>query len=578
MVVHHISTDVLILGGGSAGLWAAYRCSELAPQARIHIVDKGPRDWGGLMSMAGGDFEAVLSPDDVEAWLQDFIYYFDGLCDQDLMREILIRSADRLHDYERFGCEFFKKEDGSRKYVPQRGLEHVKLYPAQLKGRGGELMVKNMVRQLRERSVERLGRILLTELLQKDGRVCGALGFDAINGDFYRFDARVVIAASGMGGWKTSYGKNTPTGETMQMAYEAGAVLQNLEFARVWNMPRLFGWEGQTVLMPLGARFVNSRGEAFMERYSPVLGSNTDPHYTTIAMAMEVREGRGPITFDLSRIQQENLILLRPQNGWQKLNYDKLSALGLDLFRDSTEWVPQMTVSYGGLRADAWGNTNLDGLLAAGTARATEPGVYAGGFALMTTSVLGHMAGENAANLLQSLPEVKSDLSEKALAGRQQALFAPLGKEGLTPKEVLTAIQKTVFPYGVSILKNESSLRAALTELERIREEDLPRMAAADPHYLLKLQETRGVAFVSEMYVRASLERRETRAGHYREDHPRRDESWLAWLGLRKGGEASPEFFRIPVPLEQYTYPVTRYYQDNFAFPVSAAAQEGNGE
>lgn len=160
MNMHHITTDVLIMGGGSAGLWAAYRCSELAPEARICIVDKGPRDWGGLMTMAGGDFEAVLPPDNVDEWVRDFIYYFDGLCDQDLMEEILKRSADRLHDYERFGCEFFKKEDGSMKYVPQRGLDHVKLYPAQLKGRGGELMVKNIVRQLKQRSVERVGRIL----------------------------------------------------------------------------------------------------------------------------------------------------------------------------------------------------------------------------------------------------------------------------------------------------------------------------------------------------------------------------------------------------------------------------------
>lgn len=456
MNMHHITTDVLIMGGGSAGLWAAYRCSELAPEARICIVDKGPRDWGGLMTMAGGDFEAVLPPDNVDEWVRDFIYYFDGLCDQDLMEEILKRSADRLHDYERFGCEFFKKEDGSMKYVPQRGLDHVKLYPAQLKGRGGELMVKNIVRQLKQRSVERVGRILLTELLQQDGRVCGALGFDTINGDFYRFDARVVIAASGMGGWKTSYGKNTPTGETMQMTYEAGAVLQNLEFARVWNMPRLFGWEGQTVLMPLGARFVNAEGEPFMERYSPVLG---------------------------------------------------------------------------------------------------------------------HMAGENAARLLQTLPEVKSDLSDAEITARQQALFAPLGKEGLTPKEVLTSIQKTVFPYGVSILKNERSLQAALKELERIREEDLPRMVATDPHYLLKLHETRGVAFVSEMYVRASLERKETRAGHYREDYPVRDDSQLAWLCLRKDADSKPEFFRVPVPLEKYKHPVTRYYQDNFAFPTSESAK-----
>ena len=109
--------------------------------------------------------------------------------------------------------------------------------------------------------------------------------------------------------------------------------------------------------------------------------------------------------------------------------------------------------------------------------------------------------------------------------------------------------------------------------MERIREEDLPRMVAADPHYLLKLHETRGVAFVSEMYVRASLERRETRAGHYREDYPVRDDAQLAWLCLRKDADSTPEFFRVPVPLEQYKHPVTRYYQDNFAFPVNESVK-----
>ena len=559
-----ISCDVLILGGGSAGLWAAYSCAQARPDAQIVIVDKGPKDWGGLMTMAGGDFEAVLDPDTVDQWIQDFVYYFDGLCDQKLMEEILTRSRDRLADYERFGCEFFRMEDGKRKFVRQRGLDHVKLYPAQLKGRGGELMVKNLVRQLQECKVQRLGRILLGTFLRQGDRVCGALGFDTITGEQYRFDAKVVIAASGMGGWKTSYGKNTPTGETMQMAWEAGAILQNMEFARVWNMPRYFGWEGQTVLMPLGARFVNRNGESFMERYSPVLGPNTDPHYTTIAMAMEIRAGRGPITFDLSRIKQENLILLRPQNGWQKLNYDKLSALGLDLFRDSTEWVPQMTVSYGGMQATAWGNTGVPGLLAAGTARATEPGVYAGGFALMTTSVLGHMAGENAARLLDETQAARPDTDVDAEMAR---LFEPMGRTGLFYKDVLHHIQSVVFPYDVSIIKTEESLARARKELLHIIENEVPAMAAADPHYLLKLIETRAVAFVSLMYVTASLERRETRAGHYREDYPTRNENDLAWLCLkRNGSDTDPEFYRVPVPLAEYRFPVTRYYQDNFNF------------
>ena len=510
------SCDVLILGGGSAGLWAAYSCAQKNPEAKIVIVDKGPRDWGGLMTMAGGDFEAVLAPDTVDEWIQDFVYYFDGLCDQKLMEEILTRSRDRLEDYERFGCEFFKTEDGSRKFVRQRGLDHVKLYPAQLKGRGGELMVKNLVKQLEKMKVQRMGRILLGSFLRQGDRVCGALGFDCITGERHRFDAKVVIAATGMGGWKTSYGKNTPTGETMMMAYEAGAHLQNMEFARVWNMPRLFGWEGQTVLMPLGARFVNGRGEPIMDRYSPVLGANTDPHYTTIAMAMEVREGRGPITFDLSNIKDENLILLRPQNGWQKLNYDKLSALGLDLFHDSTEWVPQMTVAYGGIRADARGT-----------------------------------------------PAPTPDTDVEAEFER---MFAPLGKSGLHFKEVLRHIQSVVFPYDVSIIKTEESLERARRELVSIIENEVPAMAAEDPHYLLKVLETRAIAFVSLMYVKASLERRETRAGHFREDYPTRNENELAWLCLKKGESTEPDFYRVRVPLEEYRFPVTRYYQDNFTF------------
>lgn len=138
-------------------------------------------------------------------------------------------------------------------------------------------MVKKLVERLKGRKVTRLGRIMITDLLQNGERVCGAVGFDSINGDFYIFRAQVVIAASSVGGWKTSYGKNTPTGEGVEMAWNAGAILRDFEFGRVWNMPRYFGWEGQTTLMPLGGRFVNAKGESFMERYSPVLGANTEP-------------------------------------------------------------------------------------------------------------------------------------------------------------------------------------------------------------------------------------------------------------------------------------------------------------
>lgn len=305
-----LETDVLIIGGGSAGMWAANRFKELQPEKDVLIIDKGPKDWGGLMTMAGGDFDAVQPSEAISDWMEDFVYYFDGLCDQPLMEEILKHSFARMQDYQQYGCEFFKKEDGSLKSVPQRGLSHVKLYPAQLKGRGGEMMVRGLVEQLQQKGVRRLGRILMTDLLKQEDRVVGAVGFDTLNGHFYVVKAQAVVAATGVGGWKTSYGKNTPTGEGVEMVYKAGARLKDFEFSRVWNMPKYFGWEGQTTLMPLGGRFVNALGEPFMETYSPVLKANTDPHFTTIAMAMEIRAGRGPIYFDISQIHPDNLVLV----------------------------------------------------------------------------------------------------------------------------------------------------------------------------------------------------------------------------------------------------------------------------
>lgn len=563
-----IDCDLLVVGGGSAGLWAAHRFGDLSPESKIVIVDKGPEDWGGLMSIAGGDFEAVLPPDSVDDWLEDLVYYFDGLCEQPLIRSLLEQSSERMADYERFGCEFFHKPDGSLKSVPQRGLPHVKLYPAQVKGRGGEMMAKALIGRLKDRGVERIGRVMLTSYIARDGRVCGAFGFNSITGDFLLFRARAVAACTGMGGWKTSYGKNTPTGEGMQMAFEAGCELQDLEFARVWNMPRLFAWEGQTHLFPLGARFVNRLGENFMDKYSPILGPNTDPHFTTIGMALEIRDGRGPIIFDVSPLKQEDMVLLKPQTGWQKLNYDKLCKLGLDLFRDNTEWVPQMTVSHGGIAAEIDGSTPIGGFYVAGTARSLEPGVYAGGFALMTTAATGYMAGEAAAKWLADAGGELATISDAEIAETARKVFEPMKrpqKNALTPKEVLTRIQAAVFPYDVSIVKTGKAMARAQKELERIREEDLPRMRAEDPHYLLKLREVEAINFVSLLFARASQQRKESRAGHFREDFPTLDPSGPAWLLLKPNG-GDGEFVWRKVPLASYRHKLSRCYQNNFNF------------
>ena len=80
------------------------------------------------------------------------------------------------------------------------------------------------------------------------------------------------------------------------------------------------------------------------------------------------------------------------------------------------------------------------------------------------------------------------------------------------------------------------------------------------------LREVRGMALVSELYLRASLERRESRAGHFREDYPQRAEDGLAWILIQRDDDGKMAFSRKRVPLERYRHPITRYYQDNFRF------------
>ena len=92
------------------------------------------------------------------------------------------------------------------------------------------------------------------------------------------------------------------------------------------------------------------------------------------------------------------------------------------------------------------------------------------------------------------------------------------------------------------------------------------RKAAADPHYLLKLKEVEAVAETTEWYLRASLERKESRAGHFRLDYPGRDPQMLAWLVLSSDPEHGIRLQKKPVPIDRYKYPVERYYSDNFRF------------
>lgn len=301
--------------------------------------------------------------------------------------------------------------------------------------------------------------------------------------------------------------------------------------------------------------------------YSATLGANTDTTYNSRGMAFEARAGRAPIYFDTSTMTRENAKLMEPVRGWAKINYDRLTnEEGMDFFGGKTQWMPQIMWHCGGLATDLDYETNIPGLFAACRSRGLDPGVYMGGWALCTTAVTGYIAGGNAARRSLEKGWAYFPLS-KAADAIGQAL-APLGRTGIPPKDLVRETQEIVYPADVCLIKSDASLNRALRRVEYAKEAIAPRLAAKDPRDLAKLYEAKSMLQAAELFVRSSLMRTETRAGHYREDYPdRNNEEWLGWIYAKKGADGAPVLHKVPVPLERYRIKPYRYYMDNFTFP-----------
>lgn len=559
--------DILVIGGGFSGSWAAIRAGQLGK--KVLVIDKGPRDWGGLGMESGGDMIVMMPEYQVEDLLEELVYYFDALCDQDQLKTILEASYHRFCDLESWGHKFARDAQGKLMSIPQRGLKYMRYYFYHPYGQGGIHTTFTLQRKMREYGVRRLSNVEITDLIKQDGHVCGAVGFHARGATPCILRAKSVVMCTHVGGWKQSYLSNTCAGEGAALAFAAGARLRNMEFLQDWNVPVQFAWEGQTGMLPYGARFLNKEGEDFMLRYSPERGAKVDPHYNIRGMALEAREGRAPIWFDTSSMSEEGVKVMTPTFGWMLLNAEKLEQQGIDFFHMKTQWMPQLHYSFGGVDGDTRGRTGVPGLFVAGRALSVNTGVYMGGWDTCITSTTGYIAGEEAAREMDEAPGAPLD---DAFALEQLAKTLDLlGKPGVPPKDIVRRNQEIINPVDVSILKTGRGLSRALAELEELKENVLPEMTAQDPHYLLKLVEARSMTLLTEMYLKAALARQESRCGHFREDFPKRRElpEWM----IVENADGQVHVSKRLVPLEKYPVQPRRYYMDDFAWPDAAGVR-----
>jgi succinate dehydrogenase/fumarate reductase flavoprotein subunit len=551
-----VETEVLIIGAGAAGLFAAIRAKEAGVD--VVVVDKAQSGFGGASPIGMQLINCAFPGDDIANFALGVIDYSGYLADQDIVYAIIGESYDRIQDLLRWGVEFMRDEKGDMRtqIADQPYSSEYKsrlVYPAPPGRPVHMLKIKAAALGL---GVKFVDRVMLTDLLTSEGKVVGAVGFHTQQGGFYQFKAKAVVVATGTFSLppKTVY---YPGATGMAMAFRAGAELVNMEQGKLFKCERghrgrgVGGSSMSTYFSDYGewwgTRYVNAKGEEFMEKYE--LGQRhpgrrhwgPDWRLFIPAICREWKEGKGPCYMDLSGCANYWELLRKLYDGYcddHVREWDYLAAVRGTLPISEVWRVPaELSIGTGGLdigggiRVNVDSETGVPGLYAAGIVTETCAGVAYGAASSFTACFTqGHRAGINAAKYAQNQPEPV--VNEEEVRRLKRELYAPLEREaGITPDDLLANV--AVIVYRSDVIKSETRLKRAIEGLRELRE-DAANLVAKDYHYLRKCHRAKDTLALYDINARTSLIRTESRGDHYREDYSLMDnDDWLKWLVVR---------------------------------------------
>ena len=543
---NRLEADVLVVGGGIAGCFAAIKAREQG--AEVILVDKGFIGKSGQTPYARGFM--AFNPDwghKLDVWM-DYINKTSEYINNRYWAEITItESYARYQDLVSWGVRFKKGKDGQpiRHPAPPGVTESIEIDD---KTRGEYALI--LRKQVLKSGVKILDRITVTELLEQDGRIVGAVGMPLDSYDLYTFIAKATILCAGGCGFKPD--KYPPivqlTGDGEAMAYRAGAEILGKEFVDTHSsrmdtpigIPNMLGRNKEVpddlkVLVGpgRGKPEINAEGDKIPDR--PAEASHY--FYTYLEREFEAHAGRAPIYTSTPTGNKEVV------GG---------ACLGMSLRKADGIWP-----------ADTNCGSSLPGLYAAGDALGNmqNGAVYAlSGSAIAGGAVTGTIAGVAAAK--EALQMGKLSVDEKEIARAKQVVFAPKERQGgFSPRWVTQLLQNTMMPYFILYIKKADRLQATLTIVEFMQEHLVPKLFARDSHELRLAHETKSMVLSAEMRLRSALFRTESRGNHYREDYPRRDDpNWLAWIKIEEE-QGKMKLTKVPVPKEWWPDLSTPYEQ-----------------
>lgn len=524
-----IKTDVLVIGGGIAGCFAAIKARE--DGATVTLVDKGYVGRSGQTPFAGTF--SVFNPEwghDLDEWMAH-INKMGEYVNNRTWTEIGFKdSYARLEDLISWGVDIPRDEDGEITRNPPR------FGPCQAIHLGWRDFATVLRKQTSKSGADIMDRIMITDLIKQEQEVIGAIGIPMDSEDLLIFNAKATIICAGAGGFKPpGWPISELTSDGDAMAYHAGAEITGKEFVDPHNTSSEFPAHFGHIMKngrPIFGKLTNAEGDEVKSIGTLFLN-----------LEFEAHGGRAPLTLDAPDIK-----LTRIGGG----------SSGMSVHKSEGIWP-----------ADTNCSTSIPGLFAAGDALGTmqSGSVYAAiGMALSGSAVTGARAGWGASEYA-SKNELAS-IDKTKIAELKASIFTPMERKGgFSPRWVTQLLQNTMIPYFIMYIKKEDRMQAALTLIEFMRDHLVPKLTAKDIHELRLAHETKNMILNAEMRLRAGIFRTESRGCHYREDYTKRDDpDWLAWV-LLKEEEGCMKVSKVPVPKEWWpdlTIPYEERYVPKF--------------
>ena len=562
--------DVLVIGGGAAGLRAAIAVAESHPSLSVAVLSKVYPMRSHTVSAEGGAAAVIKSNDSLDDHIYDTISGSDWLADQDAVEEFVKEATPELIQLERWGCPWSREPDGTVAVRPFGGMKIERTWFAADKV-GFHLLHTLFQTSLKFPSIKRYDEWFATTLLTDDGRCQGAAALELRSGTLAAIAAKAVILCTGGAGRVFPFTTNgaIKTGDGMALAYRAGVPLKDMEFVQYHPT----GLPGTGILITEAARgeggiMVNKDGYRYLQDYGmgppdpwPRLrGMELGPRdKLSQAFVHEMRKGRtlkGPygdfVHLDIRHLGEEKIDRKIPFVRELARRY-----AGIDPVHDPIPVRPVAHYMMGGVHTDKHGATTLPGLYAAGEAACVSinGANRLGSNSLTECLVFGARAGKGAAAFALEHKRVNRPAAEARTRDEAQRLTRDLiqNDNGNERIATLRTEMTTAMEMGAGIYRDEGQLRRTCDELaalrerfSRIRLDDRTRGFNTELTGALELDFMLDVA---STVAYSALARTESRGSHQRTDHPKRDDARFLkhTLAFRTGGEPRIEYLDVVI-------------------------------